>query len=282
MQKVLIFSNREKEGAQALADDIEAYLQNRAEVVNYRYDPHNPGLTGDVPQVNFALCIGGDGTALYLCRALVGRQIPILAINYGHFGFIAEFSPDAWREEVDRACSGEYETEERILIDVEVLHAGRVLHKMNALNDVVVSVAGISRLMRYTVYIADQLLAEYRADGLIVATPTGSTAYSVAAGGPILHPTLPALIVNPICPFTLAHRPIVVPTTEEITVMPRYFPEINTVLTVDGQETLLLREDQTIRVNVSDTKAILMRSKTYSFYETIRQKLKWSGAAYVE
>jgi len=284
IQQALIFSNRSKQGAGDVASEIGAYLRECGIAPEAQlYDPHAPSIDlNDIERVSFAICIGGDGTALYLCRALVGYQIPILTINYGQLGFITEFSLDNWKDEIDRMRAGTYEIEERILIDVEVLQDGAAHAKMCALNDAVISVTGISRLMHYTVSIADQFLAEYRADGLIVATPTGSTAYSVAAGGPILHPTLPALIVNPICPFTLAHRPIVIPITEEINVVPHYIPATDTVLTVDGQETLPLDEGQRVKISASEKKALIVKSHRYSFYKAIRQKLKWSGATHVE
>lgn len=279
-----MFSNEEKSGAQDTSSQIVAYLRERdIQIAYFHYDPRSASTERErVPQVDFAVCIGGDGTALHLCRALVGRKIPILTINYGQLGFITEFSPDNWREAIDSMLAGTYETEERILIDVEVVENDRVQTRMNALNDAVVSVAGISKLAHYTVYIGDQLLAEYRADGLIVATPTGSTAYSVAAGGPILHPALSVLIVNPICPFTLSHRPLVVPATEEVLVVPHYTPGVQTVLTVDGQETLSLEDTQQVRIKTSAEKVPIVRSDQYSFYEAIRQKLKWSGATHAE
>ena len=287
MHKVLIFSNRRKKGAQDVAAQMVAYLKERGIIAIYRYDsagaPSSDEADGErLPDVDFAICIGGDGTALHLCRLLVGRQIPIVTINYGQLGFITEFSSDNWRGAIDHVLDGTYELEKRILIDVHVMSGGALLSAMSALNDAVLSVVGISKLNQYEVHIGDQLLAVYRADGLIVATPTGSTAYSVAAGGPILHPALTALIVNPICPFALAHRPIVIPTTEEVRIIPRYIDGVNTVLTVDGQRTLLLEDGQQVRIKMSDTMVSLVRSERYSFYEAIRQKLKWSGATHAQ
>lgn len=285
MQKVLLFYNKEKTVAQEVAADVVAYLKQRqARIAHFRYDPFSQHVTKSkwVPQVDFAVCIGGDGTALHLCRALMGRVIPIFTINCGQLGFITEFSVDNWQDGLDRILRQDYKTEERILLDVDVLGQRRVHTRMNALNDAVVAVAGISKLTHYSVYIGNQFLADYRADGLIIATPTGSTAYSVAAGGPILHPGLTTLIVNPICPFTLAHRPLVVPATEEIRIIPHDIRGVRMMLTVDGQQACQLEEAQQIRIRVSDDKVHIVRSEHYSFYKAIRQKLKWAVATDAE
>lgn len=285
MRKVLLFFNKEKGVAQEVAAAVIAYLKQRqVRIAHFRYDPldHNPSEHKWVPHVDFAICIGGDGTALHLCRALVGQAIPIVTINCGQLGFLTEFSANDWRDALERMFRKDYEVDERILLDVHVLEQREIRARMNALNDAVISVAGISKLSHYSVHIGNQFLASYRADGLIIATPTGSTAYSVAAGGPILHPSLTALIVNPICPFTLAHRPLVVPATEEIRIIPQNDHGIQTVLTVDGQQTCSIEKSQEVRIKASNSTVLIVRSESYSFYEAIRQKLKWAVATDVE
>lgn len=286
VQKVLIFCNKRKSGAEEVAARVVGYLKERkARIAHFHYNPLTHETADEdrwIPQVDFAVCIGGDGTALHLCRALMGRRIPIVTINYGQLGFITEFAADDWREALERMFTKNYELEERIFLDVQIIGQRKVRSQMNALNDAVLSVAGISKLTHYSVYIGDQFLASYRADGLIIATPTGSTAYSVAAGGPILHPALTTLVVNPICPFTLAHRPLVIPITEEVRVVPHYTGGTQVVLTVDGQETRRLEESQQIRIRTADDRVLIVRSENYSFYEAIRQKLKWAMATDAE
>lgn len=279
--KTIVIHNQEQLGSHSLVEDIKRYLKGQSiHVVEHKFASHSKKYRP--PPVDFAICIGGDGTALYSCRLLANQDIPILTINYGKFGFITEISPQDWQQELKKFLSGNYETENRILIDVDIMRDKRKIKRVRGLNDAVVSVAGISRLMHYMVYINHKLLAEYRADGLIVATPTGSTAYSVAAGGPILHPVLPALIVNPICPFSLSNRSLVIPDKQTVAIFPRYEAGIKTVLTIDGQDVTILRRDEYVVVKISKKYTKIVRSSSYSFYAALRQKLHWFGDSHVE
>jgi NAD+ kinase len=145
------------------------------------------------------------------------------------------------------------------------------------LNDAVISASGISKIVKLSVRLSDTPLGRYRADGIIVATPTGSTAYSAAAGGPILHPEMDAMILNPICPFTLSHRPIVVPHDEEIVVEVEEEQRTGLMMTVDGQSEFPLKPDDRIVIRASEEKARIVRSNKRTFYEVLRTKLNWSG-----
>ena len=276
IQRALILSNRDKEGAQLLAARVGKYLREKGIGIRSFYSGRSSVRA--FPRADMAICIGGDGTALFACRALAHQGIPILTIHYGKFGFITEVSVDNWQTAVDSILAGNFETEDRILIDISVIGHNSVKEKARGLNDAVISVAGLSQLMNYTVYLNKQLVEEYRADGLIVATPTGSTAYSVAAGGPILHPTLRALVVNPICPFALAHRPLVIPEDQRVFIQPVYRENLKITLTVDGQERIALNTDDCIEIGVSQEVARIVRSEQYSFFDVIRRKLGWAGA----
>jgi NAD+ kinase len=208
---------------------------------------------------------------------LAARAIPILAVNMGDFGFITEISRneliDAWSKFLD----GRLGISERLMLAVSVRREGGEIASFLGLNDAVLSTKGISRMIRLKVYLSDMYVGRYRADGVIVATPTGSTAYSMAAGGPILHPEMEAFILTPICPFTLSNRPTVVPASESLRVEVEERQKAEIALTIDGQETFLLHPLDSVHVGRAPRKALIVRSDKRSFYEVLRTKLNWSG-----
>ena len=228
---------------------------------------------------DLAVSIGGDGTALYVCRTLAATNTPILPLNFGDFGFITEVSQDEWQEEIDTILNEGMEIERRVMADITVRRKKGMVRKLQGLNEAVVATAGISKLERFMVYLGNEKLGEFGADGLIVATATGSTAYSAAAGGPILHPELRGLIVNPICPFTLSSRPLVIPEGQLVTI--RLFDTLSTqvVLTVDGQQHLALQPNDQVLIGVSAHNALIVRTQRRTFYEVLSRKLRWSGYA---
>ena len=277
IQRVLIIANNTKRGADTLAQNISSYLRTVIDAVEVY------GYTGIPKRRTFgrydlAISIGGDGTALYVCRVLAAGGTPILPLNFGDFGFITEISQDEWRREIDIVLRGEMAIQQRVMADVMVRRAGRVHHRFLGLNEAVVSTGGISKLERFEVYLGAEKLGDFGADGLIVATATGSTAYSAAAGGPILHPELRALIVNPICPFTLSNRPLVIP---EGPVGIRLVAELSTsvMLTVDGQQHIKLQPSDEVVVDISAHTARIVRTQRRTFYEVLSSKLGWSGYA---
>ena len=204
-------------------------------------------------------------------------MVPILPVNLGDFGFISEVAHDEWLPAFESFVAGEIEAGPRLVLEVCVIRGGAELCSFRGLNDAVVSSEGISRMVRLDVRLTDQPIGRYRADGVIVATPTGSTAYSAAAGGPILHPEMSAMILNPICPFTLSHRPIVLPEDEKIIITVDPAQRSNVALTVDGQSLTPLRPSDAVRITASDRRAHIIRSNRRTFYEVLRNKLGWSG-----
>jgi NAD+ kinase len=198
-------------------------------------------------------------------------------VNLGDFGFITEVTRDEWIDAFERFRSGMIEAGDRLLITVTVHRQGKEIATFMGLNDAVISASGISKIVKLSVRLSDTPLGRYRADGIIVATPTGSTAYSAAAGGPILHPEMDAMILNPICPFTLSHRPIVVPHDEEIVVEVEEEQRTGLMMTVDGQSEFPLKPDDRIVIRASEEKARIVRSNKRTFYEVLRTKLNWSG-----
>lgn len=277
IRSVLIIANAAKPLAVQLAGEIEAYLAHQG-IASHRYVYEGaPQDALDFQSFDLALTLGGDGTVLFASRVLAGRNIPILPVNLGDFGFISEVGHNEWQQAFERYRAGDIAAGDRVVLDVCVQRAGETIARFRGLNDAVVASAGMSKIVRLSVRLSHQYLGSYRADGIIVATPTGSTAYSAAAGGPILHPEMEALILNPICPFTLSHRPIVLPKEERVQIALAEHQRTEIVLTVDGQSRLALFPLDIITVVISDRKTHIVRSDRRTFYEVLRTKLNWSG-----
>lgn len=217
---------------------------------------------------------GGDGTILNAARAAAERGIPILAVNLGGFGFLAEVGPVEAPEAAERLLNGEHDIEERMMLAAEVVREGSVVHSFVALNDTVITKSGYARLMAIRARINDEHLATYLADGLIVATPTGSTAYNLSAGGPILGPGVQAIAITPICPHTLNARTVVVNADDVVSV--EIVPDADGVLlTVDGQVGCPLDGGDVVRIRRAEHRARLVRLRKPMFYELLRRKFGW-------
>ncbi len=276
IKKVMLIVNMHKTDASELTREIEEYLEGKGietVVVGFLGKPENP----DVKDVDFVFSLGGDGTVLYCARIVESTGIPILALNLGNFGFITEISKHEWKSAFERFEKGEACLSRRIMLKVVVERGGRKIASFKGLNDAVISSEGISTIVKLRLMINNTHLGEYRADGVIVATPTGSTAYSVSAGGPILEPEMEAIIVNPICPFTLSNRPIVMSGDEVISIFVEKDQRVGVILSIDGQESFPLYPDDRIIIEKSRSKTLLVRSDVRNFYEILRSKLNWSG-----
>ena len=276
VQSVLIIANLEKRRAGELAEAIRRDLTVegiRTELFEFAGEPASPPSD----HYDLAFSLGGDGTVLFASRFLACRPIPIIGINMGAFGFLTEIAEHEWRDAFDEYRAGRLEVGERILQDVSVERESACAASFVGLNDTVISAAGIAKIIRLSVRVGSADLGHYRADGIIVATPTGSTAHSAAAGGPILDPRMDALIINPICPFTLSHRPIVVPGHETISVRVEQQQRTEVLMTVDGQLVLPLQADDIVTVRRHRSRAQIVRARRRSFYDVLRNKLNWSG-----
>lgn len=277
IRSVLIIANTGKPAARELSEAIAGACRDRGlKVESFLYE----GRAETIPVIShhqLAITLGGDGTVLFASRVLAGSNIPILPVNLGDFGFISEIGHDEWQVALDRYIAGTTEAGSRLVLDVCVRRQTETICQFRGLNDAVVSSEGISRVIRLSVQIGDQRLGVYRADGVMVATPTGSTAYSAAAGGPILHPEMDAMILNPICPFTLSHRPIVLPPNETIEIRVDDPQRTSVALTVDGQSLTALAPGDRVLVRASTERASIIRSDRRTFYEVLRNKLNWSG-----
>lgn len=277
VRSVLVIANAAKPGARELGVSIESFCHDRGLKVRlFLYD----GIANSVPLeegFDLAVTLGGDGTVLFASRVLAAHNVPILPVNLGEFGFISEVGHTEWKHALTAYLEGGTGVGSRLVLDVTVQRDGQQLCSFRGLNEAVVSAGGISRMVRLTVRLSDQYLGIYRADGVMVCTPTGSTAYSAAAGGPILHPEMDAMILNPICPFTLSHRPIVLPPDEivEVDVDPEQRTDV--ALTVDGQSLTPLSPGDTVVVRAGTERARIVRSDRRTFYEVLRNKLNWAG-----
>ena len=216
--------------------------------------------------------LGGDGTLLSVARALGERAVPILGINLGTLGFLAETSVDEMEAAMSGALAGTMRVERRLRVSVEHVRGGRVAARWLALNDAVVA-STVARLIEIEARADGRLVSTYHADGLIVSTPTGSTAYSLSAGGPILMPGLEALLLTPICPHTLTQRPLVVPDSVVLEIAAKAGTQAR--LTVDGQEGVELDEGDLVRVRRSEHDVLLVVSSQRSRFDVLRAKLRW-------
>jgi NAD+ kinase len=276
IRKVIIFVNSISEEANDLQQEIADYCRERGAKVETRpaYAQAAPPVDRDT---DLAITLGGDGTLLYGARLLAGADIPILAVNLGDFGFITEISHHEWRDALQKYLGGFLGVSRRIMFDAAVRRNGSVVASFSGLNDAVVRSSVFSRIVRLRLHLSQTLVVRYRADGVIVATPTGSTAYSMSAGGPILHPDMDAFVLNPICPFTLSNRPVVVPGTETLEVEVEGRQRTNVILVVDGQESCALEPGDRVVVSRSAKYAWIILSDKRNFYEVLRAKLNWAG-----
>jgi NAD+ kinase len=278
ISKVIIIANLQKEGAPGLVDEIEDYLKCLGiEVFIFTY--LGKAERPDLDSADLVFSLGGDGTVLFCSRVVESMSIPILAVNIGDFGFITEITKQEWKSAFTMYQNGQLNLSRRVMIKVMVERNGERVAFHKGLNDAVISSNGISNIIRLNLKINENDLGKYRADGIIVATPTGSTAYSISAGGPILDPEMEALIINPICPFTLSNRPIVVSGNEVIHISVEGNQRTDVILSVDGQDAYPLMPGDDVIVERSQTKALLIRSDKRNFYDILRSKLNWSGGA---
>lgn len=276
IRKVLLVINTRKDDAQNVVRTVEELTRSRGiELVSLDFSRH--ASEEELHGVDLAVSLGGDGTLLSCARMLAHRNVPILAVNMGEFGFITEVSKSELQDVWEKYIQGSLGVSERLMLEVEVRRGDAPAASFLGLNEAVIGIKGISRMLRLRIYLSDTYMGGYRADGVIVATPTGSTAYSMAAGGPILHPEMEAFILTPICPFTLSNRPTVVPATEILRVEVEETQKVEAVLTIDGQESFPLQPRDCINIRRAPHKARIVHTDRRSFYDVLRRKLNWAG-----
>jgi NAD+ kinase len=220
------------------------------------------------------IVLGGDGTLLSAARISAERRVPILAVNLGGLGFLTTVSQDEIYSILEEIFSGKHRLSERVMLEAEIIRDGAVIRRQIALNDAVLNKAALARIMDLELRVNGEYVTTYKADGLILSTPTGSTAYSLAAGGPIVYPSVEAFVVTPICPHTLTNRPLVIPDSAAIEV--EFKAENDAVfLTLDGQIGIELVRGDHIRVRKAPDKLLLVRPAKKTYYQILRNKLKW-------
>ena len=227
-------------------------------------------------QADLLIVLGGDGTLLSVARAAHPHNIPILAVNLGSLGFLAEISIEELYPTLENILAGKFEIENRMLLNACIWRDGEKVEDHNVLNDVVINKGAVARIINLQVLVNEQYMTSYRADGLIIATPTGSTAYSLSAGGPIIHPSMHTLVLSPICPFTLTNRSILIPDQSIIQV--KLAAEYDDVrVTLDGQEGYDMRAGDILEIKKTKTSFQLIRGPNKNYYQILRDKLHWGS-----
>jgi len=273
---------KEDSRAKKKADELENWLQNkRVKVVRKEYLPPGLLLSGrrktKAPSDLFCIFVlGGDGTFLSAVRWIGDQNIPVLGVKFGEVGFLAETSEDSLFSVAEAVLSNSFLTTPRMRLKVTVIRGGKEIINETVLNDVVINKGALARLAHIETYINEHYLTTYRADGLIISTPTGSTAYSLAAGGPVIHPSVPAIIMTPICPFTLTNRPLIIPDTSAIKIrLEKRSSRI--MLTFDGQQGIEIGNKDSIVVQKALKPINMIVIPDQDYYDVLKTKLSWSG-----
>jgi len=231
-------------------------------------------------EVQFVVVLGGDGTLLGAARRVARYGVPILGVNLGGLGFLTEIPLRKLYPAVELMLEGRLEVETRLMLEAVVVRQGTETCRFLVLNDVVINKGALARIIDLDVFINDQFLTTFRADGLIVSTPTGSTAYNLSAGGPILYPTMSSFILTPICPFTLTNRPILLPESHVVSITLSKRGEERVSLTFDGQVGFDLFQGDKVLIQNAKEKLKLIKSPDQSYFEILREKLMWGGAPF--
>ena len=282
MKSVAIILNPGKSEAVELACMLVPWLHERGVVVTAEPDAaiaiSQPSLSRDenhLAKADFALVMGGDGTLLRASRIMAPAGVPMLAVRFGKFGFIMDTEPGEVYDALKRVLAGEYRTNERMMIAATVSHAGKKTHTEPALNDIVIAKGPLARMLRLVMHVSGQYISTYAADGLVVATPTGSTAYSLSAGGPLVTPELNTIIITPICPHTLNARSLIISSRETVEINVESDPGDVVMLTIDGQIGMPLEHGDMVSIHESKSKASLISTGGTTFYSKLQTRLRW-------
>lgn len=279
----LVLKNDERVCKQA--DDLEKWLNDQGcRVVRKDSEAPHCGLarsehSGTPPNLFCVVVLGGDGTFLTAVRWLGDNQVPILGVKFGEVGFMAEAAEEGLFSVVETILSKPFVTQPRMRLKVDVLKDKERIAAESILNDVVINKGALARLALIKTYVNDAFLTDYRADGLIIATPTGSTAYSLAAGGPIIHPSVPGILVTPICPFSLTNRPLIVPDSSSITIKLAQ-KSADIMLTFDGQVGLPIDDRHTIVIRQDPRPVNMIVLPGRHYFDVLKTKLRWSGSRF--
>lgn len=224
--------------------------------------------------VDLILVLGGDGTMIATARMLGEREVPVLGINYGGLGYLAEFRIEEIYQALESILSGNFRLDKRVMLGVELRRGGELITRNRVLNDVVINKSALARIIEIDAYLNQHFVNSFRADGLIISTPTGSTAYNLSAGGPVIFPSMNAVVITPICPFTLSNRPIVVPDDATIELLLKTDQE-EVTLTLDGQVGFSLNVEDRVIIRKSGVTFNLVQPSNRNYFDVLRDKLRW-------
>jgi len=257
---------------------IEVYIE---EGMRNLFTPH-PSATNlcfvekkEIPSyAEVIIVLGGDGTLLSVARLVEDHDVPILGVNLGGLGFLTEITLEELYRVLERVVQGDFVTDERVVLNAAVIRRGERLAEFVVLNDAVINKGALARIIDLETTINGEYLTTFKSDGLIISTPTGSTAYSLSAGGPIVYPSLHCIIITPICPHTLTNRPIVIPNDVQIRATLKTKQQ-EVILTLDGQQGFSLEFEDVVEVRKAEGRILLIKSPYRHYFEVLREKLKW-------
>lgn len=276
MKKVLIIINVNKEASMTLANEISNFLNERDIISDFlSFDGFCDNV--EISDYDFVITLGGDGTVLYAARNCVNSGIPVFSVNLGQFGFLAPIQQNEWRENLLRFLDGKAPLQERTLIEYDLIRNNQIVQNHLALNDIVISAKNSARTVSLAIKHNGNHLCYLKSDGVIMSTSTGSTAYSVSAGGPTIDPCLDVFVMTPINSFSLSSRPIVLSSEGEIDIFVQPFRTKEICLIVDGQEPVSLHADDCIKIKRFSKKVKLINCTEENFYSALRSKLNWTG-----
>jgi NAD+ kinase len=267
---VSVFSRQNDPAARAVADELEVFLLKLGCDVSRQENDDAGNVTSDL-----AIVVGGDGTLLHIARNIAPQGTPLAGINLGRLGFLVDIPREGMENILREILHGSYQHEERILLSASLSRAGEIIHHAEALNDVVVSKGELARLIEFETLVDGTHVNTARADGIIVATPTGSTAYALSANGPILAPELEAITLVPICPHTLSFRPLVIGSRSTVCIRMLDSGQDNTYLSFDGQSAVRLQDGDVVDIKMAEHRVKLLRPVNHSHFDVLRAKLRW-------
>lgn len=277
ISKIVIFANIENERVKETCKDINSFLEGLGKTVFVvALSGTNNDYSLKVPKADLAVSLGGDGTVLTCAVILKGTGIPLMSVNMGSFGYITDVQISEFREVFNSFEKGEIGIQKRMMLHAEIKREGNTVDELTALNDITVTASSRLKLAHLNLYINGILGGNFRSDGLIIATPTGSTAYSLSAGGPILEPSMSSIIINPVCPFSMKARPLIVSDNSviEIQILKE---KTAMIVSSDGHKFNDLLEGDVVSVRRCEIDSIFVENRKRSFIEVLRDKLGWAG-----
>ena len=276
-KKILIFANFDKPGVAEQVETLRPWFDRHADVLAVQ--PAGSPASDDACGADLCVVLGGDGTLLAAARTLADSSVPLLGVNMGKLGFLAEFNIEHMKKHFGDIIAGRIKPTERIMLQVQLTGCKQHSFRSSAANDVAITAGRPFRMIDLHVAQGGEHIAQYLGDGVVIATPTGSTGYNMSAGGPILHPSLDAVVITPVAPHTLSLRPVVVPSSPDIHISADRVNE-GTTLTLDGQIPMPLRTGQVLHVRKSEHAMRIIRHPRRSYFETLADKLKWGHSPY--